>query len=119
MTNQEGDPEAPGPPPKRNRTNDETGDEDATNEETQVFDAGQRFVILHSPWLRLGEKAFNVEFDSNYDETERFESSDNKVQGQLREIKKVLGTKLACEMSSEAWIAKAVSLFLVNVNTFS
>jgi hypothetical protein len=93
---------------KRNRTNGEAGEE-VMNEETQVINAGQRFVILHSPWLRLGEKTFSVEHDPESDEIERFENNDNKVQGQLREIKQVLGTRLASEMSSEAWIVKAVS----------
>ena len=40
---------------------------------------------------------------------EHFEDSDNKIQGQLREIKMVLGDQLFSKMLSEAWIAKVVS----------
>jgi hypothetical protein len=65
--------------------------------------------MLYSPWLRLGEETFKTEYDPEAIEAERFENSDNKVQGQLREIRKILGTRLANEMSSETWIAKAVS----------
>jgi hypothetical protein len=43
------------------------------------------------------------------DEAERFEGADNKIQGEVREIKIVLGAQLSGEMSSELWIAKAVS----------
>lgn len=101
--NQADDPEAP--LSKRSRT-DDSGEPDP---ETQVISTGHQFVILYSPWLRLGEETFKVEYVEESIETERFENSDSKVQGQLREIRKVLGTQLAGEMVSEAWIAKAVS----------
>jgi hypothetical protein len=65
--------------------------------------------MLYSPWLRDGEGTFKVECDPESDEAERFESADNKIQGEVREIKMVLGARLSDEMSSEPWIAKAVS----------
>lgn len=65
--------------------------------------------MLYSPWLRHGEETFKVEYDSEVDEAERFENSDNRVQGQIHEIVKVLGPRLASEMSSETWIGKVVS----------
>jgi len=65
--------------------------------------------MLYSPWLRLGEETFKVEYDLDAIEAERFENGDNKVQGQVHEIVRILGTRLALEMSSETWIAKAVS----------
>lgn len=82
-----------------------------TNEETEVSNGGHKFVMLYSPWLRLGEGTFKVKYNPELDEadSERFENSDNKVQGQLREIKELLGDQLFDELSSEAWIAKAVS----------
>lgn len=89
--------------------NVDPNDDDGTGEESEVINAGRRFVMLYSPWLRLGEGTFKVDYDPESDEAERFENSGNKVQGQLREIKKVLGAQLSVEMSSEAWIAKAVS----------
>lgn len=64
--------------------------------------------MLYSPWLRLGEATFKVEYDAEADEAERFENGVNKVQGQVHEIIRILGTRLASEMSSETWIAKAV-----------
>lgn len=67
--------------------------------------------MLYSPWLRLGEETFKAEYDPEVDEAERFENGDSKVQRQVHEIVKVLGTRLASEMSSERWIAKAVSTF--------
>jgi hypothetical protein len=65
--------------------------------------------MLYSPWLRDGEGTFKVEYDSGSDEAERFESADNKIQGEVREIKMVLGARLSGEMTSEPWIVKAVS----------
>jgi len=101
--NQADDPEAPSS--KQSRT-DDSGEPDP---ETHVISTGHQFVILYSPWLRLGEETFKVEYVEESIEAECFENSDSKVQGQLREIRKVLGTQLAGEMISEVWIAKAVS----------
>ena len=49
-----------------------------------------------------------MEYDPETNEAERFENGDNKVQGQVHEIVKILGARLAGEMSCETWIAKAV-----------
>lgn len=104
----ESEPEAP--TRKRSRMNNTDSDNnDGTNEETEVINGGHQFVILYSPWLRLGEGTFKVEYNPELDESERFENGDNKVQGQLQEIKKLLGAQLFDELSSEAWIAKVVS----------
>lgn len=65
--------------------------------------------MLHCPWLRLGEGTFKKKYNSEFDDAERFENAENKVQGQLQEIKELLGAQLFDELSSEAWIAKAVS----------
>jgi len=108
ITNQEEDNDTEeAPPSKRSRTGDV--DRDENDEETQVTSAGHRFVMLYSPWLRHGEGTFKVECDPESDEAERFENADNKIQGELREIKIILGDRLSSEMSSEPWIAKAVS----------
>lgn len=103
ITNQEdeGDPEIP--PSKRSRTNEEP------DVETQVISAGHQFVMLYSPWLHLGQETFKVEYDPEATESERFENGENKVQGELREIRKLLGARLASDMPSETWIGKAVS----------
>jgi hypothetical protein len=113
VTNQEDDNDnEEGPPSKRIRTND-VDHRDENDEETQVTSAGHRFVILYSPWLRLGEATFKVECNPEWDEAERFETVDNKIQGEVQEIKIVLGPQLSGEMSSELWIAKAVSQPLI------
>ena len=106
QNDQEDDPEAP--LLKRSWTN-EPGEPDP---EAQVISAGHQFVILYSPWLRLGEETFKVEYNAEVDEAEHFENGNNKVQGQVHEIIKILGTCLASEMSSETWIAKAVGTLL-------
>ena len=97
-----------GPPSKRSRIND-VDHQDGNDEETQVTSAAHRFVMLYSPWLRLGEATFKVDCDPEWDEAERFETVDNKIQGEIQGIKIVLGPQLSGEMSSEPWIAKAVS----------
>jgi len=108
ITNQEEENDDIEPPPsKRSRTNDV--DQDENDEETHVINAGHCFVMLYSPWLRNGEATFKVECDSESDEAARFENADNKIQGQVREIKVVLGAHLSGEMSSEVWITKVVS----------
>lgn len=107
ITNQEEDGSDTAAPPSKKRRHDDNGD--GTNED-QVIKAGHQFVILYSPWLRLGEGTFNVEYDEEFDEGQRFENGDNKAQGQLREIMKVLGARLSAEMS-EAWLVKAVGQY--------
>lgn len=99
------------PPRKRNRVNlgDASENDRTTNDELLVTNAAHQFVILYSLWLRLGEATFMTELDPDWIEAERFENSDNKVQGQLRDIKKVLGDQLSSEMASETWIPRVVS----------
>ena len=112
ITNQEEDNDnTEAPPSKRSRTSDVDRDELHDAEETHVIDAGHRFVMLYSLWLRNGEGTFKIECDLESAEAERFENAENKTQGQVREIKMVLGAQLSGEISSEAWIAKAVSQF--------
>jgi len=74
-----------------------------------VINAGHKFVLVYSVWLRLGEEIFKIDYNPDFDEAERFENIENKDQSQLREIRKVLGCQLANEVPSETWIAKAVS----------
>ncbi|PPQ94907.1 hypothetical protein CVT25_004425 [Psilocybe cyanescens] len=108
ITNQEEDgSDTESPPPKRSRTNnEESGNYKGETEETQVINAGHQFVILYSLWLWLGAGTFKVEYDPNSNEAKHFENEDSRVQGQLQEIKQVLGPRLFSEISSEAWIAK-------------
>jgi hypothetical protein len=95
------------PPSKRSRSDDS----EELDAETHVISAGHLYVIIYAPWLRLGEETFKVEYDPEADQDERFENSENKAQGQLHEIIRVLGSRFAKEVSSEAWIAKAVHFF--------
>jgi hypothetical protein len=114
ISNQEEDGSIAGTPPsKKSRSNHEDpSDDDQTNEDL-VIKAGHQFVMLYSPWLRLGEGTFKIEYDPDSDEAQRFENGDNKVQGQLREIRKLLGVQLSAEMS-EMWITKAVSQQIIS-----
>ena len=68
--------------------------------------------MVYSPWLRLGEEMFKIDYNPDLDDAEHFENIENKDQGQVHEIRKVLGCQLANEMSSETWIAKAVSIHI-------
>ena len=95
------------PPSKWSQTNDVDWDEN--NEGTQVTSAGHHFVMLYSLWLQHGEAMFKVEYNPELDKAEHFESANNKIQGEVQEIKTVLGAQLSGEMFSEPWIAKVVS----------
>jgi len=107
LTNQEEGPSnTDASPSKRSRLNEDS-DDNTTNEDL-VIKAGHQFVILYAPWLQLGEGTFKIEYVPDSDEGQRFENGDNKVQGQLQEIRKVLGARLSAEMS-ETWLIKAVS----------
>ena len=108
ITNQEEDNNSTEAPPSKQSW---TSDVDRDDEETNVINAGHRFVMLYSPWLQNGEGTFKVKCNLESEEAERFENAKNKIQGQVREIKMVLGVQLSGEMSSEAWIVKAVSQF--------
>jgi len=79
------------------------------SEETQVINVGHNFVMLYMLWLQLGDGTFKVEYNPELIDAECFENNDNRVQAQIREIRKVLCTQLAGVMSSEAWIAKVES----------
>jgi len=115
ITNQT-DEDAEAPPTKRTRANGDL--DDSTNEETQVVNAGHKFVMVYSLWLRLGEDMFKIDFNPDINDAERFENIENKDQGQLHEIRKVLGWQLANDVSSETWIAKAVSRNICCISQF-
>lgn len=106
MNQQEDSSDTEARPSKRRRTN---GEDERTDDFNHVIDAGRKFVILCSPWLRLGEGTFTIKYDPEMNHGDRFENSHNKAQGQVQEVMEVLGARLSEEMSSESWIAKAVS----------
>lgn len=85
---------------------DDSSDKEEGSKEDLIMQAGHEFVILKGLWLRHGGKTFLMEYDSEWDEKQRFENGANKAQGQLRDIMEVLGTRFM----AEPWVAKAVSL---------
>lgn len=104
------------PPKKRRRTQGESEDsldsDEASVEEAETDEIkrlGRRFVILHGPWLRQRELIFQVEFDEDYDEKERFKSATTMVQGQLHEVRGLLPEKYHGDAFAKKWLSKAVS----------
>jgi len=104
------------PPKKRRRTQGELEDsldsDEASVEEAETDEIkrlGRRFVILYGPWLRQRELIFQVEFDEDYDEKERFKSATTMVQGQLHEIRGLLPEKYHGDAFAKKWLSKAVS----------
>jgi hypothetical protein len=69
-------------PKKRGRRSGNTADPDEPGVEEAETDEikrlGRRFMILHGPWLKRKEHAFEVELDEDYDKNDRFKD-DNTI----------------------------------------
>ncbi|KAJ6452036.1 ribonuclease H-like domain-containing protein [Mycena vitilis] len=92
------------------------GESDTTagdSEETKIKRAGRLFLLNCGLWLKGGAHIFQEALDPAYDEKKRFHTPANKVEGQLRDIKKVLPVGLE-EAKKNGWIAR---MFLSGMNS--
>jgi hypothetical protein len=100
-------------PKKRGRRSGNTADPDEPGVEEAETDEikrlGRRFMILHGPWLKRKEHAFEVELDEDYDKNDRFKDDNTMVQGQLHEIRGLLSEKYHGDAFTKRWLSKAVS----------
>lgn len=87
---------------------DESGKEDRGEE--SIRQAGHYFLLVCGPWLRRGEKIFQMAFDNSYTEKTRFENGHNKIQGQLRDILTVLPEKFHDNQFTSKLMSKMVSV---------
>ncbi|KAJ7797351.1 hypothetical protein B0H14DRAFT_3493822 [Mycena olivaceomarginata] len=69
---------------------DDDIDLDGDNDKTKMKRAGHLFVISWGLWVKGNTHIFEEAFDPAYDEKKRFETSATKIQGQLRDIEKLL-----------------------------
>ncbi len=113
---QDADDNLTSPPKKRQRTGaipEDSPDPDEPSvkeaETDEVKRLGRRFVILHGLWLREREHIFQVEFNEDYDEKQRFKDTNTMVQGQLREIKGLLPEKYHGDAFMKTWLSRSVS----------
>ncbi|KAF7328116.1 hypothetical protein MVEN_02568600 [Mycena venus] len=60
------------------------------DDRTKIKRAGHLFVMNWGLWVKGNAHIFEEAFDPAYNEKQRFETTANKIQGQLRDIKKVL-----------------------------
>ena len=86
------------PPVKKVRANPDNVSMDMARED-QVTKMGHLFVMMYGPWLQLGAATFKTEYDGNFCDSERFNTTDTKVQGQLHEIMEIMDPHLSQEIS--------------------
>ena len=91
---------------KKVRANSDNVSMDMARED-QVTKMGYLFVMMYGPWLQLGAATFKTKYNGNFCNSERFNTTDTKVQGQLHEIMEIMDPHLSQEIS-EPWLAKAV-----------
>lgn len=82
------------------------------DDEERVEDIGRAFTIMNLFWLTNPAKTFRTTLDTQYNPHERFENTDNKIQGQLVEIRAVLPIEyLDLDAIKESkWLRKTVSV---------
>ena len=88
---------------------DEDTERGSRADDTFVYQAGHKFFLTYSPWIRLGEDIFETELNEAYTETERFENDESKAQGQLQEIWSLLHEKFERNVLQQRWARRAVS----------
>jgi hypothetical protein len=91
-------------------SDEENTDANSPGDEHFVFQAGHKFFLLRAPWIRSGDDLFDTDIDEHYSAAERFESDENKSQGQLREIFDLLQVKFEQQVLRQRWLRRQVSL---------
>ncbi|KAJ7092945.1 hypothetical protein B0H15DRAFT_776958 [Mycena belliarum] len=86
------------------------------DEKANVTRAGRHFALNYGLWVKGNASIFNEKRDPKYDEKKRFDTTASKVQGQLRDIGKVLPDEYRGNISSKSrgWISR---LFMTGVTT--
>ncbi|KAF8194010.1 hypothetical protein K438DRAFT_1761570 [Mycena galopus ATCC 62051] len=95
-----------------NTDSDSSDDDTHANEvddSTNIKRAGHRFVMNWGLWVKGNAHIFEEPLDPAYDEKQRFEMTANKIQGQLRDIEKVLpdGYRGRKTKHGQKWVARA------------
>ncbi|KAF7347042.1 hypothetical protein MVEN_01457900 [Mycena venus] len=90
-------------------SSDDDAHADGDDDRTKIKRAGHLFVMNWGLWVKGNTHIFEEAFDPAYDEKQRFETTANKIQGQLRDIEKVLPDGYRGEKTKlgKAWVARA------------
>jgi len=93
---------------------------DADTEEVSMV--AKMFTIMNLFWLHDEQKTFRTRVDEQYDDLQRFENLENKIQGQISDILDVLPSRYADILYNNAWLSQTVSsvlLIFLCASTFS
>ena len=83
---------------------------DTNDEEEEVQIVAKAFTIMNLFWLHDQGKTFHTRIDDQYDPHQRFDTMNNKIQGQIAEIRAALPLQYlgALGGSESKWLKKAV-----------
>ncbi|KAJ7803092.1 hypothetical protein B0H14DRAFT_3487833 [Mycena olivaceomarginata] len=89
---------------------DDDIDLDGDDDKTKIKRAGHLFVINWGLWVKGNTHIFEEAFDPAYDEKKHFETSATKIQGQLRDIEKLLPDGYQGEKTKlgKTWVGRAL-----------
>ncbi|KAF8911092.1 hypothetical protein CPB84DRAFT_1672272, partial [Gymnopilus junonius] len=85
--------------------------------DTFVYQAGHKFFLVYSAWIRLEGGLFDVEVDKAYNAAERFENDKNKAQGQLQEVWSLLQTRFERQILQQNWVRRMMLTFMKEIKT--
>ncbi|KZT42296.1 hypothetical protein SISSUDRAFT_1030564 [Sistotremastrum suecicum HHB10207 ss-3] len=84
---------ASAPPAKKRKKAASYEDIDLSVRET-IKSAGRKFSVMSSLWLEQPSVTFSVPFESDFDPDTRFDSPENRIQGQLQDLYANIDTTL-------------------------
>lgn len=104
------------PQPKKRATRHRSlggteADPEAADSASDIKGIGRQFALRYSLWLLDGKRTFKTKPDPNFDPTERFDSIENQIQGQLHDIMECTPSKYHSQLS-ETWFGKEVSMLV-------
>ncbi|KAJ7315116.1 hypothetical protein DFH08DRAFT_972156 [Mycena albidolilacea] len=82
---------------------DSADEKERGDEEKRVASLGRRFVLVKTLWIKDGTLDANL--DDSYDEKKRFDGAE--VQGQFRDLIKMLPAQYKGKVKREAWFQRA------------
>jgi hypothetical protein len=80
-------------------------------ETEEISRIAKAFTVMHILWLRSDKATFHTTLDQQYDHLKRFDSIEDKIQGQVSDIQAVLSSKYTDVMvdSEVTWLSQTVS----------
>ena len=94
-------------PGSRKKKRNESPERDTDTDVVET--SGKSFTIMNLFWLKNHAKTFSTRVNDQYNPHERFDTADNRIQGQIIEIRAALPARFSDDIHESKWLKTTVS----------